>query len=429
MALNINNPTPGTAIETSFSAPQNSPTSYNSSPGDTKYETAPPAEQPEIQHTTTAPEPQVSSVPTQSGGNNQYAGAWQQQMQPQQRGDELWLQYSQLMGNPEDAERQQRAHRQKLGILAVADAMRHMGNIYHTTQYAPSQKFNSPVTEEDDRHTKQNYLLAEQRAKAADRLRQHIKLVEDAKYAQLEEARKAEKHRWEEDRNRRDNEYNQARIESMRKRDELAEQKAERDKENAESMRQYREGMLQVAKDRNAIARARGTGGGGGRGRGGGGRRYYSGGGGRKKSSGGKQDSQGGFQHIQTNGGETSGATWTGKIWGNIQAGINNVLNAVDARYPGVKYGKAGKNGLPCFGDYYKSGKGIRLDRTYQTGDIYVGDADSGNHVFWSPKRKEYYSLPPIEDDGVDLTVDDIERGADDWDADDDYLFGNAEAF
>lgn len=37
-------------------------------------------------------------------------------------------------------------------IAAVADALRHIGNIYNTTQYAPSQQFNNPVQEEYTRY-------------------------------------------------------------------------------------------------------------------------------------------------------------------------------------------------------------------------------------------------------------------------------------
>ncbi len=39
----------------------------------------------------------------------------------------------------------ERITRNKERLAVLADAMRHMGNIYHTTQYAPSQTFNSPT--------------------------------------------------------------------------------------------------------------------------------------------------------------------------------------------------------------------------------------------------------------------------------------------
>jgi hypothetical protein len=35
-----------------------------------------------------------------------------------------------------------------MGIMALGDALRHLGNIYHTTKYAPSQQFNAPAQQE-----------------------------------------------------------------------------------------------------------------------------------------------------------------------------------------------------------------------------------------------------------------------------------------
>ena len=57
-----------------------------------------------------------------------------------------------LYTSPEDEKKMRRASIANQRILAVGDALRQIGNIYHTTQYAPSQKFNSPVMEENARY-------------------------------------------------------------------------------------------------------------------------------------------------------------------------------------------------------------------------------------------------------------------------------------
>jgi hypothetical protein len=49
---------------------------------------------------------------------------------------------------PQQEQQYRRQSKARMGIMAVADALRHLGNIYHTTQYAPSQQFNKPVEQE-----------------------------------------------------------------------------------------------------------------------------------------------------------------------------------------------------------------------------------------------------------------------------------------
>lgn len=56
--------------------------------------------------------------------------------------------------SPEQEEKMRRASVANQRILAIGDALRHIGNIYHTVNYAPSQQFNSPVQEEYDRYQK-----------------------------------------------------------------------------------------------------------------------------------------------------------------------------------------------------------------------------------------------------------------------------------
>ena len=56
--------------------------------------------------------------------------------------------------SPEQEEKMRKASVANQRILAIGDALRHIGNIYHTTKYAPAQQFNSPVTEEQQRYEK-----------------------------------------------------------------------------------------------------------------------------------------------------------------------------------------------------------------------------------------------------------------------------------
>lgn len=55
---------------------------------------------------------------------------------------------------PEQEEKMRRSSVANQRIAAIGDALRHIGNIYHTVKYAPSQQFNSPVTEEYERYQK-----------------------------------------------------------------------------------------------------------------------------------------------------------------------------------------------------------------------------------------------------------------------------------
>lgn len=50
--------------------------------------------------------------------------------------------------SPQQEQQYRKQSRARMGIMAVADALRHLGNIYHTTKYAPSQQFNKPVEQE-----------------------------------------------------------------------------------------------------------------------------------------------------------------------------------------------------------------------------------------------------------------------------------------
>jgi hypothetical protein len=60
-----------------------------------------------------------------------------------------------LYTSPEKEEELRKSSVNKQRVMALADALRHIGNIYHTTRYSPSQQFNSPVLEERNRYLKE----------------------------------------------------------------------------------------------------------------------------------------------------------------------------------------------------------------------------------------------------------------------------------
>lgn len=89
-----------------------------------------------------------------------------------------------MLTTPGEEARLQRSSMANRRIMAVADALRHIGNIYNTVNYAPSQQFNNPVQDEQNRY---------ERGKAvrdAANLRyytyQQAKAAQDAKQRQWE---------------------------------------------------------------------------------------------------------------------------------------------------------------------------------------------------------------------------------------------------
>lgn len=101
---------------------------------------------------------------------------------------------SQLYTTPEQEEKLRKASVTNQRIMAVADAMRHIGNIYHTVKYAPNQQFNSPVQEEQQRYEKGKAV------RDAANLRyysyQQAKAAQDAKQRQWEADFNAKNNRW-----------------------------------------------------------------------------------------------------------------------------------------------------------------------------------------------------------------------------------------
>lgn len=177
-----------------------------------------------------------------------------------------------LYTSPDEELRMRKASVQRQRVLAVADALRHIGNIYNTSRYAPVQKFNNPAEEERTRYLQEKQLRDANNFKVLTY--QQAKAKQDAQMAQYEaEAkRKAEELLLKKG-------YNEAQIRDMelRRADARAYNEAilqiRRDAEA--ERRRVNDERLRQGDERIAISRTKGTGSRGGGGRRGGGMSEY----------------------------------------------------------------------------------------------------------------------------------------------------------
>jgi hypothetical protein len=95
--------------------------------------------------------PQIVRQPAAvSGGNANFVGNKAPRYAPITSTEQL----AAAMGytSPQEEERLRKASVTNQRIMAIGDALRHIGNIANTVRYAPSQQFNSPVTDEIARY-------------------------------------------------------------------------------------------------------------------------------------------------------------------------------------------------------------------------------------------------------------------------------------
>lgn len=155
--------------------------------------------------------------------------------------------------SPEQEEKMRKASVNNQRILAIGDALRHIGNIYHTVNYSPSQQFNSPVAEEQQRYEKGK--AVRDAANMRYYTYQQAKAAQDAKQKQWEyeyglkmadAARKAG--------------FTEAQIKNMQER--LAQQKAYQEgslnlrKEQVEAQKKHNEEMERQGRSRLSIQQA-----------------------------------------------------------------------------------------------------------------------------------------------------------------------------
>ena len=101
---------------------------------------------------------------------------------------------SSMYTSPQEEERMRKASIANQRIVAVADALRHIGNIYNTVNYAPAQQFNSPVLEEQQRYERGKALR--DKANQTYLTYQQAKEIQDAKQRRWEAEQKAKADQW-----------------------------------------------------------------------------------------------------------------------------------------------------------------------------------------------------------------------------------------
>lgn len=121
-----------------------------------------------------------------------------------------------LLTTPKQEARNLRASRSRQRILALGDALRHIGNIYNTTQGAPAQQFNDPVTAERTRYQQ-------------DKLLRDANNMKYFSYQQAKQAQDAKQRQWEATFN-----YNMGRDAAK-----MQAQQAQWDAQNKERARQF----------------------------------------------------------------------------------------------------------------------------------------------------------------------------------------------
>ena len=94
--------------------------------------------------------------------------------------------------DPDEEDRIRRQTRNRMAIMAVGDAIRQMGNIYHTTNYAPSQRFNNPLENEYGRYYTQKRLRDADRYKEMVMQQRRDKLEADQRQREFENALKTD---------------------------------------------------------------------------------------------------------------------------------------------------------------------------------------------------------------------------------------------
>ena len=173
---------------------------------------------------------QRQTVPAYSGGSNNAQAAL----------DYLASAYT----TPKREDEIRKASVMNQRIAAVADALRHIGNIYNTTQYAPSQQFNNPVQEEYARYLQgksvrdaanQRYLTYMQQKAAQDAQMDRFEKEQEYKNNLLQHYREQEERLREKDAATRENQ----------------EAKRDLDREKFEADKAFKDGKLSVAQARH----------------------------------------------------------------------------------------------------------------------------------------------------------------------------------
>lgn len=180
--------------------------------------------------------------------------------------------------DPEELREAQKENKTRMGIIALADALRHFGNIYHTTKGAPAQTLTNATEKEYARQQQEEQL-------AIERLQKQYE--SEMKRLDLQYKRAMEEQRYKDSQ-----EIKRMQLELQKSQQEALERYREQQQENWDKKfdadQEYRAGQQDLAQQRIYLSGGRGGGGSrGGGGRRSGGGRTVRGGGGKYRVSGG----------------------------------------------------------------------------------------------------------------------------------------------
>lgn len=196
-----------------------------------------------------------------------------------------FLEWARNVVDPEELRKAQKENKTRMGIIALADALRHFGNIYHTTKGAPAQTLTNATEKEYARQQQEEQL-------AIERLQKQYE--SEMKRLDLQYKRAMEEQRYKDSQ-----EIKRMQLELQKSQQEALERYREQQQKNWQDKfdadQEYRAGQQDLAQQRIYLSGGRGGGSRGGGGRRSGGGRTVRGGGGkyRVSGSGGKGGSKG----------------------------------------------------------------------------------------------------------------------------------------
>lgn len=166
----------------------------------------------------------------------------------------------------DDYDRRMTTNRERLAVLA--DAMRHMGNIYNTSKYAPLQTFNSPITEMENAYQTRSAQRKAQAKLDADKAKNDAEMDLKQKAAEADRKYKAFTLNLKQqaadraaDKDKFDREYKNKTLQRMLDNDkfnhDLAGKKFDEQKRHNGVSEQQGAARIALSQERNGIARAR----------------------------------------------------------------------------------------------------------------------------------------------------------------------------
>lgn len=157
--------------------------------------------------------------------------------------------------DPDEEDRIRRQSRNRMAIMAVGDAIRQLGNIYHTSRYAPSQKFNNPVENEYSRYYTEKRVRDADRYKKMVRQQQRDKLEAEQRQREFQNQFKLKEHDYKLAKDKQAQENWQKTFEANQKQRDLTN---ELNQKKFENQKAYQEASLKLRKETADRAHARG---------------------------------------------------------------------------------------------------------------------------------------------------------------------------